>query len=192
MFEPFFTTKQQGQGSGLGLATTYGIVKQCNGYIDVSSSPGCGSIFKIFLPRVEAVVPETPTTNAPEARQESRKTILVAEDESAVRALLARILSEKGYEVLEAADGMEALKLMQQHASSCHLVITDVIMPRLNGPALAQHLAALSPSVKILFISGYTGDTVFTNGVGKDAFLLQKPIMPQALTDKVEEILCNC
>ena len=91
---------------------------------------------------------------------------------------------------LEAADGMEALKLMQQHASSCHLVITDVIMPRLNGPALAQHLVALSPSVKILFISGYTGDTVFTNGVGKDAFLLQKPIMPQALTDKVEEILC--
>ncbi len=192
MFEPFFTTKQQGQGSGLGLATTYGIVKQWNGYIDVSSSPGCGSVFKIFLPRVEAVLPETPTRTAPDARQESRKTILIAEDESAVRALLAKILSEKGYEVLEAADGMEALKLMQQHACSCHLVITDVIMPRLNGPALAQHLAALSPSVKVLFISGYTGDTVFTNGVGKDACLLQKPIMPQALTDKVEEILSNC
>jgi CheY-like chemotaxis protein len=109
-----------------------------------------------------------------------------------VRALLARILSEEGYEGLEAADGMEALKLMQQHATSCQLVITDVIMPRLNGPALAQHLTALSPHVKILFISGYTGDTVFNNGVGKDAFLLQKPIMPQVLTEKVEEILRNC
>lgn len=191
MFEPFFTTKQQGQGSGLGLATSYGIVKQYNGYIEVSSSPGCGSIFKIFLPKVEGIASETSITNAPETKAESKKTILLAEDETAVRALLARILSEKGYEVIEASDGMEALKLMQQHAGSCHLVIADVIMPRLNGPALAQHLSALSPAVKILYISGYTGDTAFSNGVGKDAFLLQKPILPQALTDKVEEILCN-
>jgi PAS domain S-box-containing protein len=190
VFEPFFTTKGPGKGTGLGLATVYGVVKQSGGYIYVYSEVGKGTTFKIYLPQVTAELdklsPET--DNWRSAR--GTETILFVEDEHSVRELVRDYLVGAGYCMLEASDGIQALKVAASHPGPIHLLITDVVMPHLSGPELATKLSSERPGLKVLFISGYTDDTVFRHGVleGGVAFL-QKPFNLKALSQKIREVL---
>ncbi|HEY4710280.1 MAG TPA: CHASE4 domain-containing protein [Candidatus Acidoferrales bacterium] len=190
MFEPFFTTKGPGKGTGLGLATVYGVVKQSGGYIYVYSEVGRGTTFKIYLPQVTAKLDVlSPDT---EKRRSSRgtETILFVEDEQSVRELVRDFLVGAGYCVLEASDGVQGLKVAAAHPGPIHMLITDVVMPHLSGPQLAAKLSAQRAGLKTLFISGYTDDTVFRHGVleGGVAFL-QKPFNLKALALKIREVL---
>lgn len=190
MFEPFFTTKGPGKGTGLGLATVYGVVKQSGGYIYAYSETGRGTTFKIYLPQVTAkldlISPDT------EKRRSSTgtETILFVEDEQSVRQLVRDYLVSAGYCVLEASDGVQGLKVAAAHPGPIHMLITDVVMPHLSGPQLATKLSAERAGLKTLFISGYTDDTVFRHGVleGGVAFL-QKPFNLKALAQKIREVL---
>lgn len=190
IFEPFFTTKGPGKGTGLGLATVYGVVKQSGGYIYVYSEVNRGTTFKIYLPQVtadlDAPSPET------EKRRSARgtETILFVEDEQSVRELVRDYLVGAGYCMLEASDGVQALKVAAAHPGPIHMLITDVVMPHLSGPELATKLSAERTGLKVLFISGYTDDTVFRHGVleGGVAFL-QKPFNLKALSQKTREVL---
>ncbi len=192
IFEPFFTTKEQGRGTGLGLATVYGIVKQSEGYIYVYSELGRGTTFKVYLPRIDpATEPaERPAPPPPSKGPRGGETLLVVEDEQAVRELICSVLKGQGYTVLAAPDGEEALRLCREHGGPIDLVVSDVVMPRLGGRQLADGLAALRPGVKILFLSGYTDDAVVRHGVleAETAFL-QKPFTPAGLAHKVREVL---
>jgi PAS domain S-box-containing protein len=190
IFEPFFTTKGPGKGTGLGLATVYGVVKQSGGYIYVYSEIGRGTTFKIYLPQVTAA----PDKLSPETdrRRSARgtETILFVEDEQSVRDLVRDFLVGAGYCMLEASDGSQALRVAASHPGPIHLLITDVVMPHLSGPELARKLSSERTALKVLFISGYTDDTVFRHGVleGGVAFL-QKPFNLKALAQKIREIL---
>jgi PAS domain S-box-containing protein len=191
VFEPFFTTKEVGKGTGLGLAMVYGTVKQSGGHIAVYSERGKGSTFKIYLPQCEAEATVLPTSGSGEAVPDGRGTVLLVEDEDKVRAITSRILQSKGYTVLEARHPGEALDLFGQTAASINLVVTDVVMPDMNGPELVQHLLGQRPDLKVLFLSGYTDSAIFRHGLldpGRD--FLQKPFTPGALTRKVHELLC--
>ncbi|HJZ46986.1 MAG TPA: PAS domain S-box protein [Roseiflexaceae bacterium] len=190
LFEPFFTTKAPGKGTGLGLATCYGIVRQHGGIILPYSEPGHGTIMNIYLPRVDA--PADPRLEAA-ARTTPRgdETILLVEDEPAVRALVARVLRAQGYTVLEAGDGLEALQVAEQAEDTrIDLLLTDVVMPRMGGSALAEQLSAIRPGIKVLFASGYTEDVMRLGSqlVGSTQFL-HKPFSPAALAQKVRSIL---
>ena len=191
VFEPFFTTREVGKGTGLGLSTVYGIVKQSGGWIRVYSEPGAGATFKIYFPRVRA--PAEPaegaiTTSADVPR--GSETILLVEDEGEVRALARDILQARGYTVLEAPDGAEALRFGQRHAGVMHLMLTDVVMPGINGPELANRLVALRPGMAVLYMSGYTDNAAVHHGVlDSGAAFLPKPIAPDALVRKVRELL---
>jgi PAS domain S-box-containing protein len=190
LFEPFFTTKGPERGTGLGLATVYGIVQQSGGHIDVRSEPGRGTTFEIYLPRSKASLPPEPA--GPDAGEvhAGSETILLVEDEAAVRALLGRALRGSGYTVLEAASGADALRLAEQHAGPIHLLVTDVVMPAMNGRQVAERLAELRPGVRALFVSGYTDDAVVRHGLGGEGpAFLQKPFTPDALARKVRELL---
>jgi two-component system cell cycle sensor histidine kinase/response regulator CckA len=193
LFEPFFTTKEVGKGTGLGLATVYGIVQQSGGQIAVHSELGCGSMFKITLPRAaELHDPSLETTPCPgHCRSEAgRETILLVEDEESVRILARTILQQNGYTILEAEHGAEALSVCQSHAGRLDLLLTDVVMPLMGGRELADRLALIRPEVKVLFMSGHTDDTLLRRGVMTDDMaFLPKPFTPAGLVHTVREVL---
>jgi PAS domain S-box-containing protein len=190
IFEPFFTTKAPGEGTGLGLSTVYGIVKQSGGDIQVYSEVGHGSTFKIYLPRAGEASQSSSLRDVEERLPSGIETILLVEDDTTVRELARRILQGVGYTVVEAEDGLQALQLAARHAGLIHLLLSDVVMPGINGIALAKRLAQTYPSLKTLFVSGYTDDMIRRHGVLEPGVaFLQKPFSPPALARKVRDVL---
>jgi PAS domain S-box-containing protein len=191
IFEPFFTTKEDGKGTGLGLATVYGIVKQIEGHVTVQSEPGSGTEFKIYLPRTdEAAEPALPPP-APDGLARGSETILLVEDEDLVRSMVRRALDRSDYTVLEARDGEEAALVCQRHEGSLHLLLTDVVLPGgMSGPDIAAQLVALYPELKVLYMSGYTDDAVVRHGVLEPGIaFLAKPFTPATLAHRVRQVL---
>jgi two-component system cell cycle sensor histidine kinase/response regulator CckA len=188
LFEPFFTTKEKGKGTGLGLATVYGIVKQSAGSIWAYSEPGHGSRFKIYLPRCEEAIAEIGQAKNPSLSTRGCETILVVEDERGLRSLVCKALSAQGYKVLEAEGSLPAASAT--YAYPLHLLLTDVVMPQMSGKALASCVTALHPETKVLYMSGYTDDAVVRHGIQEsNAFFLQKPFTTGVLARKVREVL---
>jgi PAS domain S-box-containing protein len=192
IFEPFFTTKQ-GKGTGLGLASVYGIVHQSNGWIAVSSEPGRGTTFEVYLPLAGAVEAERlpDIAAAPPLPPPSRQvTLMVVEDQDPVRRLAAAICTQAGYHVLAAASGFEALEMAAQHSGEIDLLITDVVLPRMNGREVAEQMRALRPGLKVLYTSGYTSDAILERGVvDRGVGFLPKPFTPKTLIARVRELL---
>jgi two-component system cell cycle sensor histidine kinase/response regulator CckA len=191
IFEPFFTTKGPGEGTGLGLAMCYGIVKQHSGDIAIDSEVGCGTTFKIYLPRVAQAATVPPQQDVPPRLLRGSEAVLVVEDDSAVRALAVQVLRQQGYRVLEAAHGQEALRIVREpRAEGLALLVTDMVMPQMSGNILAEQIVVLCPGIKVLFISGYTGtalDQRDQTSLGSN--FLQKPFSPSGLARKVREVL---
>lgn len=188
-FEPFFTTKGVGKGTGLGLSTVYGIVRQNGGTIHMSSQPGQGTVFEIFFPFALEGEPEDAIPAKSRSRSERGETILVVEDEAQVRGFVRAILGQLGYTVLEASDGYEALKLVEQSRTEIRLLLTDVIMPLMNGHELAVRLKAILPGTKVLFMSGYTDDVLAFHGIAPETDFIQKPFSSADLAEKLEKVL---
>jgi two-component system, cell cycle sensor histidine kinase and response regulator CckA len=184
LFEPFFTTKAPGKGSGLGLATAYGIIKQCDGQVTVYSQPNCGTIFEIYLPRVSEPVSE------PERKRLAKgsETILLVDDEEGVRKLVSAVLKSNGYEVLEASNGGAAVAVYDKNAHKIDMVLTDIVMPQMSGFELGKELSGRTPGLKILYMSGYRDNAFGANGEAPRAFL-HKPFTPDILLSKVREVL---
>jgi two-component system cell cycle sensor histidine kinase/response regulator CckA len=190
IFEPFFTTKEKEKGTGLGLSTVYGIVKQSGGNIWVYSEPGKGTTIKVYLPRVEEAFPAAPPGSSDSLPTLGTETILIVEDEQAIRVLARRVLEESGYHVLEAGDGESALELMRTHPEQLHLLLTDLVMPDMGGTELASRLQDKHPTIRVLFMSGYTDDGVVRNGLlGPGRAFLQKPFTPSMLVRKIRDVL---
>ncbi len=189
IFEPFFTTKEVGKGTGLGLATVYGIVKQSGGYIWVDSAPGIGSCFQIYLPRVEETVSKS-TADAPTDNLRGSETILLVEDADALRKLAQSFLADHGFNVITASHGEEALRVAELYGHPIDLLVTDVVMPGMNGRSLADRLVAKQPKLKVLYISGYTDSFIAGHGVLEEGtFLLHKPFTEEVLIRKVRDVL---
>jgi CheY-like chemotaxis protein len=189
LFEPFFTTKELGRGTGLGLATVYGVVQQSGGYIEVDSEPGRGTTFRIHLPVTDEAVKPKSDPNAWKAPRGS-ETVLLVEDEELVRSLTARILRDCGYTVLESGHGAEALEVCARHEGAIALLVSDVVMPSMGGRELAEKLGALRPGLRVLFISGYTDDSTVRHGAwAAEVEILNKPFTPSELARKVRKVL---
>jgi nitrogen-specific signal transduction histidine kinase/ActR/RegA family two-component response regulator len=190
IFEPFFTTKEPGKGTGLGLATVYGIVKQMGGSIWVSSELGQGSVFKIYFPRVDEVPAAEKKAEAQSDPVFRSETILLVEDEVGVRAFVCSALESSGYKVLVAKDAEDAISICEKHDGSIHLLLTDVVMPRMSGPMVAERVRSLRPGIKVLYTSGHTDHPVLRREVlGAHMDFLAKPFSPDALLKKIQEVL---
>jgi len=190
IFEPFFTTKGPGEGTGLGLSTVYGIVKQSDGSISAYSEPGVGTTFRIYLPQIDAPAETTAVERTPQPLPSGSETILLVEDEDSLRGLARGCLSNRGYTILEAHDGASALQVARQHIGPIHLLLTDVIMPGMSGPELARTLIPSRSEMKLLYMSGYTQDLVTQHGVlDASTALIEKPFGIEALLKRVREVL---
>ncbi len=191
LFEPFFTTKEQGKGTGLGLATVYGIIKQTGGHIGVTSKPGHGTTLKVYLPRLAEAAPLPEVVHQPNTSwPRGCETVLLVEDDKAVREFSRSLLEQAGYHVLEAPDGAEALRISGNHGDRIHLLVTDVVMPGMSGRELADRLTSMRPGLQVLYLSGYTNDAVIGRGVVEsETAFLQKPFGPDDLAAKVRQVL---
>jgi two-component system cell cycle sensor histidine kinase/response regulator CckA len=188
IFEPFFTTKEQGRGTGLGLATVYGFVKQSGGYVWVESEPGVGSTFTIYLPQVGEALPRVHTNDGGAALARGAETILLVEDEESLRTLTRSQLEDSGYTVLEANCGSEAIRIARQHRGPIHLLLTDVVMPGMNGRAVAEVLTASRPETRVVYMSGYTGFSDY-GLMNLDAVIIQKPFTRRVLLQRLREVI---
>jgi signal transduction histidine kinase/CheY-like chemotaxis protein len=190
IFEPFFTTKEVGKGTGLGLATVYGIVKQSGGNIWVYSEPGQGTTFKVYFPRVNDAAERLRGTGELKAILRGTETVLLVEDEAIVREMTRSVLEESGYQVLEAADGARALEICREHGRHIDIMVTDVVMPGMSGRELAERVADLRPETKVLYMSGYTDDAIVHHGVlDQGMAFIEKPFTPDTFAHKVREVL---
>jgi len=188
IFEPFFTTKEKGKGTGLGLSTVYGIVRQSGGYVLVYTTPGHGTTFKIYIPRVEEEI--QPEVLPEPTALRGKETILVVEDEELIRGLVCKILKLFGYRVLAAESSSQAPDLCRQHQGDIHLMVTDVVMPQMSGRELADVLREVRPDMKVLYMSGYTDDAMVHHGILEEGIsFLQKPFSANTLAAKVREVL---
>ncbi|MCA1959632.1 MAG: PAS domain S-box protein [Desulfomonile sp.] len=190
IFDPFFTTKAKGMGTGLGLSTVYGIVKQHHGHVAVYSEPGRGTTFKVYLPRAGAVLEREAQTVAPEPRPVGNETILIVEDAEVVRDLVGDVLGMLGYVVLKAADPEEALRISDSHHGAIHLLLTDVVLPQMDGKSLHRRIASTRPDMKVMYMSGYTDNFIVHHGVlDRDVHFIQKPFSVDNLAKKVRKAL---
>jgi len=190
LFEPFFTTKEPGKGTGLGLATVYGIVKQSGGHISVYSEVGIGTTFKVYFPEIRESMTSPPPKSSPSGMPKGTETILVVEDDEPVRALIRRVLISCGYEVMEAKNGIEALEAIDACSRPIHLVVTDVIMPQLGGPELADHLKRMLPTARVIFLSGYATTAIVQHGIVQQGVeFMEKPFTPEQLAQRVRQVL---
>jgi len=190
IFEPFFTTKALGKGTGLGLSTAYGILKQSQGYIWVYSELGKGTTFKVYLPLVQETCEDTQRDPIVTGSLKGVETVLLVEDEPSLRELAREFLESSGYRVLEAGDGAKAIELAEQHRESIHLLLTDVIMPGMNGHQLAEHLTSRCPEMRVIYTSGYTDNVIVNHGVLRPGTaFIEKPYMREALLTKIREVL---
>jgi len=188
-FEPFFTTKEKGKGTGLGLSMVYGVVKQSGGYIEVLSEPGAGTTFNIYLPKVEVAADPQKPQELP-ASMLGNETLLLVEDEASLRKLSRHLLELCGYQVLEADSGVEALRVSRNHQGTIHLLLTDVVMPGMSGRVLADQITKERQNTRVVYMSGYTGQTVGEHGVlVEGSFFLPKPFTREGLARKIREAL---
>lgn len=190
IFEPFFTTKPQGRGTGLGLSTVYGIIKQSGGFIWVYSEVGMGTTFKIYMPRVDAEADSSSSSPSHRNQLQGTETILIVEDEDGVRSLTSSVLRRAGYQVMEANGGEAALRLVAGAKGKVDLLLTDVVLNQMSGRELAETIHRQIPKLRVLYMSGYTDDAILQRGVlAADTFFLQKPFTTDGLVRKVREVL---
>jgi CheY-like chemotaxis protein len=190
IFEPFFTTKELGKGTGLGLSTVYGIVKQNDGFIDVASQPGKGATFKIYLPRFEAEPAQVAPEQLAGKRPTGTETILLVEDDEAILNLSRMMLEKLGYTVLAAQTPLYAIQLVEEHPGDIHLMITDVVMPGMNGRELVERLRVIRPGLKYFFMSGYTADVITHRGIlDEGVSFIQKPFSSDDIAARVRQVL---
>jgi CheY-like chemotaxis protein len=190
IFEPFFTTKEKGKGTGLGLATVHGIVKQSGGHVAVYTEPGVGTTFKVYLPRVQQAASRGGSHPGQVLIPRGTETVLLVEDDAAVRALTRQVLAGLGYTTLVAGDGSEAVRLAEGHGGAIDLLVTDVVLPEMGGRKVAERLRPVRPGLRVLYVSGYTDDAVVRHGILEDqVHFLSKPFSPAVLAQKVREVL---